>query len=228
MRSLSQAEFERLIEGAKVLERQDDSLSALRSPDGNIIKIWQRQGLLSSDRLRPYSRRFADNCARLIARGIAAPVISDRFRIAETGEHVLLYPLLPGISLRELAADGRLPVDELADFYASLHQKGVLFRSIHLGNVLQLDAGGFGLIDVTDCWFFRRPVGMKHRALNIGYAWSYHGDHVYFDAPVRERMLRRYLDRAGLGAPQQRQLERHLQEAMAYYSARRARNKNRE
>lgn len=224
MRSVSQADFDLMIEGAKVLERQQGGLlSALRTPDKRIIKLWQRRKGFSSDSIRPYSKRFADNCRRLNERGIPAPLIKDRFRIRETGEHVLVYPLLPGSSLADLAEKDALPIDALADFYAELHAAGVLFRSIHLGNVLQLDDGRLGLIDVTDCWFFSRRLGPKFRAQNIGYAWAYRGDNVYFTAEVRERMLARYLDKADLSESKTRRFEAELEEAFAYYNRRRER-----
>ncbi|MGB1581756.1 MAG: hypothetical protein ACPHER_09650 [Nevskiales bacterium] len=221
MQTLSQADFEQLIAGAKVLERQDGGLSALKTPDNRLIKVWQRRGGLSSDRIRPYSKRFADNCRRLNERGIPAPVIQERFRIRETGEHVLIYPLLPGLSLDKVAKQGELPVEELAGLYARLHQAGVLFRSIHLGNVLQLDDGRLGLIDVTDCWFFSRPLGSRFRAQNIGYAWEYRGDHVHFTDAVRRQMLEVYLDEANLGRRKTRRFKAELEDALAHYDARR-------
>lgn len=223
MRSVTQADFEQMIAGAKVLERQEGGLSALRSADGHIIKIWQRRGGLSSDRLRPYSKRFADNCARLNERAIPAPVVSDSFRIKETGEHVLIYPMLPGHSMADLAAADGLPIEAMAQFYVQLHNAGVFFRSIHLGNVLQLEDQRLGVIDVTDCWFYKSPLGMKKRAQNIGYAWAYRGDNVYFTDAVRERMQAVYLDKAELSAKQQQQFKQHLAEAYAHYSARKAR-----
>lgn len=225
MRSVSQAEFEQISAGAKVLERQQEGPSALRSVDGCIIKIWRRGGVLSSDRLRPYSKRFAENCQRLNANGIPAPKVKDRFRVRETGEHVLIYPLLPGRPLVDLAEQGELPINQLADFYAELHGKGILFRSIHLGNVLLLDEGRMGLIDVTDCSFYQRPLGLKLRGINLAYAWSYRGDHVHFDAAVRERMWARYVDQAGLDASQARRLNGVLQAASEHYTARRAKRR---
>lgn len=223
MRSLPKAEFDKRIKNAKVLERQQSGLSALRSTDGRIIKIWQRQGGLSSDRLRPYSKRFADNCQALNERGIPAPQVEDRFRIPETGEHVLIYPLLPGRPLLDLAQEGQLPYEALAAFYARLHDKGVLFRSIHLGNVLQLDDGRLGLIDVTDCSFYSRRLGTYLRAQNIGYAWAYRGDHKHFDMEVRQRMLACYLETARLSDSKVRRFKTELRQALAHYDARRKR-----
>lgn len=222
MRAVKQAEFERMIEGAKVLERQTGGvLSALRSADGRIIKLWQRRTGLSSDLLSPYSKRFADNCVKLNERGIPAPTIVDRFRILESGEHVLIYPMLPGASLADLAKQNALPVDALAEFYAQLHAAGVLFRSIHLGNVLQLDDGRMGLIDVTDCWFHSRALGSRRRGQNLGYAWAYGSDNVHFGEDIRERMLGRYLAVAGLSKGKTRRFKAELEEAYTHYTARR-------
>jgi hypothetical protein len=178
---------------------------------------------LSSDRLRPYSQRFADNCRRLHERGIPAPQVSDSFRIKESGEHVLIYPLLPGHSLADLAAGSGLPINDIAHFYVQLHNAGVHFRSIHLGNVLRLEDGRMGVIDVTDCWFYKRPLGMKKRAENIGYAWAYRGDYVHFTAAVREQFLATYLTEAQLDAKQARDFRAYLEAAFAHYKARRER-----
>lgn len=220
MEPLSRGEFERLIAGAEVLERQGGGLSALRTPDNRIVKIWQRRRGLSSDRIWPYSRRFAENCRRLARRGIAAPHIEQAFRRADTGEHILVYPMLAGISLRTLADQQALPLAELAEFYAELHRKGILFRSIHLGNVLQLEHGGFGLIDVTDVRFFRRQLNLDERALNLGYAWAYRGDRQYFTPDVTARLLVRYFKRARLGKREAQELTQRMVRYRRHYERR--------
>lgn len=38
----------------------------------------------------------------------------------------------------------------MAGFVANLHEHGVLFRSLHFGNILQTPQGGLGLIDIAD------------------------------------------------------------------------------
>ncbi len=223
MQSLTPAELERLTAGAEILERQAGGLSALRTPNGRIIKLWQRRRGLSSDRIWPYSRRFADNCRRLLRRGIAAPRIEHLYRVEETGEHVLVYPLLAGASLRKLAERNALPLAELARFYASLHDKGVLFRSIHLGNVIQLDSGGFALIDVTDVRFFRRSLPANKRAKNLGYAWSYHADQHHFPSAVTTELVHEYLAQARLSDTDERTFRRQLERYCQHYGSRKRR-----
>ncbi|MGH8529950.1 MAG: hypothetical protein ACRETN_08945 [Nevskiales bacterium] len=220
MQPISRAEFERLIAGAEILERQGGGLSALRTPDGRIIKLWQRRRGLSSDRIWPYSRRFADNCRRLLRRGIAAPRIEQAYRLDETGEHVLIYPLLAGTPLRQLAERSALPLAELADFYAALHAKGVLFRSIHLGNVIKLDRGSFALIDVTDVRFFRRSLPVDKRAQNLGYAWTYRGDKSYFTPAATDQLVRDYLARAHLNDKEEATFHRRLKHHRRHYETR--------
>lgn len=220
MLPISRAEFERLIAGAEILERQGGGLSALRTPDGRIVKLWQRRRGLSSDRIWPYSRRFADNCRRLLRRGIAAPRIEHAYRIEETGEHILVYPLLAGTPLRKLAEKNALPLAELARFYAALHDKGVLFRSIHLGNVIKLDVGSFALIDVTDVRFSRRSLQADERAQNLGYAWSYRGDKPYFTPAVSAELVRNYLALAQLGDTEAQTFQRRLEHYRRHYERR--------
>ncbi len=222
MEPISAAQFQRLIAGAEVLERQGGGLSALRTRDDRIVKIWQRRGGLSSDRIWPYSRRFADNCRRLQQRGIVAPTIERALRHTGTGEHVLVYPMLAGTHLRTLAQGNALPLASLAEFYAELHAKGVWFRSIHLGNVLKLERGGFGLIDVTDVDFSRSPLGLEPRAHNLGYAWAYRGDRRYFTAQVTAELLQHYLACASLSEAQAQKFRRRLEHHRRHYERRKA------
>ncbi len=223
MQPLTQAQFQALIKGAEVLESQEDKPSALLACDGNIIKIWQRRSGLSSDRLKPYSQRFRSNCEELNRRGIRAPVVTSAFEVKDSGEHVLLYPEIPGKALISLARENDLPLRDLAGFYAELHGKGVHFRSIHLGNVLRLEPDGFALIDVTDTTFTRKPLSLRKRAENLGYAWAYRSDHAYFDAEVRARLLAYYETAAGLPQAEAGRFRKLLDQAYDHYTVRRRR-----
>jgi hypothetical protein len=62
-----------------------------------------------------------------------------------------------GKALRGLLESGELPsvaaeetMGNFAVFLARLHLKGVLFRSIHFGNVMVLLDGSFALVDIAD------------------------------------------------------------------------------
>lgn len=167
-------EFRRLIAGGKVYVTERGMPVAIRDArHENFIKVWHRKPGLSSDLIWPYGFRFYSNCRKLLARGIAAPAISHYYRISPGGQHVVIYRYMPGESMEDLLITGRsLPVDELARFYADLHAKGVLFRSLHPGNILRLSAGLFAVIDVTDTRFYSRPLSLSLRAKNLAQAWT--------------------------------------------------------
>ena len=75
----------------------------------------------------------------------------------------VLYRPLPGDTLRNhwrrIDAEQRsIEVRQFGAFLAHLHQSGVYFRSLHLGNVLYTPDGDFGLIDFLDIRFKSRPL----------------------------------------------------------------------
>ena len=104
--------------------------------------------------------------------------------------HLITYPLLPGTTLRDRLAettDGDDYLDKLASWLVTLHTKGILFRSIHLGNILVLENHDYGLIDVADMSIQQRPLGLIKRARNFR--------HLLHDRRDRERLAEYGYDR---------------------------------
>jgi RIO-like serine/threonine protein kinase len=62
---------------------------------------------------------------------------------------------------------------ELAAYILKLHQLGIYFRSLHLGNVLRTPDGGYGLIDFLDIRFKRAPLGRLLVRRNFRHLQSY-------------------------------------------------------
>lgn len=166
-------EFERMLAGGRVLQYSSGKPSAILEAGGrSIIKIVSRETGFTSDRLWPYGYRFYANSRMLLQRGIEAPRIRRYCVLRSSGEHVLVYDFLPGHSLLDLAERNEVVEDDaLAAFYAGLHARGILFRSIHPGNILRLDDGRFALIDVTDTRFYPQPLSVRRRVRNLLYAW---------------------------------------------------------
>ena len=182
---LSEAELEALTRPGKVLE-SEGSVPVVWRRGNEIIKRFRRHKWLSSDLIRPYAQRFADNAAQLLSLGISAPVVTAGYRLHKGGDRILIYQMLEGESVSEL--DPPISADALASVYARLHAAGVLFRSIHLSNILLRADGDFGLIDVTDVQFRGRPLTNAERADNLGYAWAHPRDATYF-TPDRSRSV---------------------------------------
>ncbi len=96
-----------------------------------------------------------------------------------------------------------LDIGGLAGFLAHLHDRGIYFRALHPGNVLRLDSGSFGLIDVTDVRFFILALTRHLRARNLS-RLMYYKKHrrilgAHFEALVREYCARIKMDAGSYG-----------------------------
>src|SRR5690606_11004632 len=108
--------------------------------DGSFLKLFRRKRLLSSALLWPYARRFASNARQLARLGVPTLQVIALYRLQEPARHLVHYRPLPGVTLRQIRRDA-LPCpaqlfEQLGGFVARLHQQGVYFRSIHLGNIV--------------------------------------------------------------------------------------------
>jgi hypothetical protein len=190
---ISSAEFEQLRAGARVLEFDERGEKVLLTPDNRIIKLFYPRRRITSARIYPYAYRFWNNARRLSNKGITT-IQCEQLRHDKTHQRYLItYPLLPGTTLRDCLAattNGDDLLESLAAYLATIHTKGILFRSIHLGNILVLEDDSFGLIDVADMSIQNRPLGLFKRARNFR--------HLLHDRADRERLSRygygRFLD----------------------------------
>ncbi|BAN50956.1 lipopolysaccharide kinase InaA family protein [Metapseudomonas resinovorans] len=178
MRIVPAKELQLWLAQGEVLEKDGRGPKVLRQPDGQLLKIFRPRRRLWLARLRPAAQRFARNAERLTERGIATPRISECMWL-ERSEAVsaCFYAPLPGRSLDQLYRNKRQEFDEflpeLADFIHTLHQRGIYFRSLHLGNILRLPEGGFGLIDFLDMHFKRGPLSARLARRNLQHLRSY-------------------------------------------------------
>ncbi|MDR3158973.1 MAG: hypothetical protein LBU11_08200 [Zoogloeaceae bacterium] len=173
MRMVTAQTLEDWLKNGKALERdaRGPKVVALErgQESGLFLKIFhtRRHPLLA--RLRPAAARFAKNARCLKKLDIPVPEVVDSFWLHAnplTGGRRLsacLYRPLPGITLESLfrrdpeAINALLP--DLASFIRQIHQKRIYFRSLHIGNILLLPKGGFGLIDILDLKRCLLPLG---------------------------------------------------------------------
>lgn len=89
------------------------------------------------------------------------------------------YLPLPGNTLRQVLQGITAPdvrealVQRFGKFMAQLHEQGVYFRSLHLGNVLVLEDGEFGLIDVADMRIYPSSLSLSLRQRNLRHMQRY-------------------------------------------------------
>lgn len=163
MRIVAANEWQEWLDQGTVLEKDSRGPKVISLHDERLLKIFRPRRRLWLARLAPQASQFAANAEQLASRNIAVPRIQECFwldkKLAVSG---CLYMPLPGYSLDKLYKQSRSKFMELLPalgaFIRSLHQRGIYFRSLHLGNVLHLPDGDFGLIDFLDIRFIRRPL----------------------------------------------------------------------
>ncbi|QBZ87619.1 toluene tolerance protein [Pseudomonas viciae] len=178
MQTLDHAFYLSLREGADVLEADGKGDKVLLLTDGSILKLFRRKRLLTSALWAPYAKRFADNCRMLCERGIECPQIRQIYRIPSIERDAVHYDPLPGQTLRQLLnvdGNGELRA-RLGEFIAQLHQKGIYFRSAHLGNVVLTPENKLGLIDIADLRTYRKPLRKSLRLRNFKHILRYRQD----------------------------------------------------
>ncbi|EKG30253.1 hypothetical protein [Pseudomonas avellanae] len=179
MQALDHAHYLDLVQGAEVLEADGTGDKVLRLRDGSMLKLFRRKRLVSSAAWYPYAQRFADNCVTLAQRAIPCPRVLTVCRIAEIERDAVHYDPLAGYTLRQLLgsalSDDSLRT-QLGRFIADLHEKGIYFRSAHLGNVILTPEGNLGLIDIADMKTYRRALRKSLRLRNFKHMLRYQED----------------------------------------------------
>ncbi len=181
MKRIDSKQLDALLLGAKTIEEDGLGIKVARLDNGDFLKLYRRKRLLSSDLWDLPAQRFADNARGLLNLGITAPTVLDVLMISERRLSAVRYHPLPGDTLRnqlrQLDAGARAAlVKEFGTFLGELHQRGVYFRSLHLGNVLLLPDGGFGLIDLSDMKLENRALAPWKRRRNLQHILRYAED----------------------------------------------------
>lgn len=163
MRIVTANELQGWLSAGDVLEKDSKGPKVIRLPEGDIVKIFRSRRLPLIARLRPDSRRFAERAEHLQRLGIKTPSIRESCWIdRDQAVSACLYRPLEGTPLDKLFHNSRARFDallpQLGRYIYQLHQRGIYFRSLHLGNVLYTPEGDFGLIDFLDIRFKNRPL----------------------------------------------------------------------
>jgi len=219
-KSLNNQELAILLQGAKTIEADGSGLKVAQLEGGDFFKLFRRRRWLSTALWAPPARRFADNAEQLLALGIAAPKVTELLQLAQ-GQSAVRYQPLPGQTLRAhwmaLNAKKRAEqVEQFGAFLGLLHEKGVYFRSLHLGNVLRLPDDGFGLIDLSDMSISKRSLFNGKRCRNLKHMLRYPYDKHWLLQQHKELWLNGYAQSAGQQAAEK--LAQALQHMQAVHS----------
>jgi tRNA A-37 threonylcarbamoyl transferase component Bud32 len=162
-------DLSRLTAGASILEQDRFGIKVIRLHNGTILKIFRIKRWFSSAVLYPYSLRFFRNAQKLSYLGVPTLEPVALFRLPEKWRTAVHYEPLLGRTLRQVIEQGNGNGLTLAlgHFVAELHEKGIYFRSLHLGNIILTPDGKLGLIDVADTKFYKSRLSRRHRIRNL-------------------------------------------------------------
>ena len=202
LQNLTHNDYLALCAHAVVLEQDRHGDKVLQLQDGRYLKLFRRKRLISTAAWYPYAQRFADNAIALAQRGIPCPEVSEVYRIPSIARDAVRYTPLAGETLRQLVRAGAGTAalrDTLGAFVAQLHEAGIYFRSLHLGNIVLTPDNDLGLIDIADLRAGRGPVSQHRRQRNLRHllrdeqdrAWLQAGGDTAFDAAYRQQAQER-------------------------------------
>lgn len=218
MENFSRPRFERLIEGARVLAGGHRGPSVFLTPDDKVVKLFRQKGLLSSNRLWPYARRFERNARRLKALGFHSVTAEKVAKCRDLDAYFVVYPLLPGATIRELAGrvdEQQRALARLPDYLCALHHAGVYYTALHLGQVLVQADRSFALLDIASTQFRRRPISVNNRLGNFFNILRYAEDHASLTRYGLTRFFGDYLQCCQLGEKRRAKLLRKLRNSPA-------------
>jgi hypothetical protein len=221
MKTISLSEYTSLTYGAEVLSKLtiDGQIHhrVLRLSDGSIFKLFRIKRIITSAHLFPYVSRFCNNATRLTNLGIPTIQILATYRIPAINRTAVHYQPLDGITLREHAKTTPLENEvsrRIGVFFNLLHEKGIYFRSIHFDNIVITPDGQFGLIDIVDMRFRKRPLSTQLRIRNLRHLFRY-GSDTEMLAPVQNAFIEAYFQNSRLSRRNKARFCRHFNNHLA-------------
>ena len=179
MKLLSEQNFQALIADGKVLERVNGIAKVIALENGEYFKAFFHKSRFSTSRVISRAGKFANNAAQLDKRGIDTITILELLRMKNPDRDCVLYQGVKGTILRDLLQES--PRDktlsgQFGRYLAQLHDKGVMFRSVHLRNVIVQPNGNMGLIDISDMRVNYFSLNSPQRRRNFKHVFRYASD----------------------------------------------------
>lgn len=216
---LSTDALQDMLKGGEVLEQDERGYKVVRLQTGDILKIFRVRRKISGARIYSHARRFMRNAERLQKLGVNTVVCKRLFHFANSTDTAVLYLPLPGYSVKKLL-DGHLFNEDMAHalgvFIARLHQLGIHFRSLHMGNILVMPDGQYGLIDISDMNIYPWPLFCNTRVRNFRHLCRYPEDIQKMGKACWERLLQGYFTSSQLGQVCESALRSKLAKAVIF------------
>ncbi len=186
-------------EGSFLIRSCRHGPKVIETKAGEIIKIFYPKNRLSSTMYYPYAERFRKNAHQLSRLAFNVPLIKSFYFCERTKIHMLSYEKLPGEDVCLLVHEGNSDIlYDVIGYVKILHEKGVLFRAIHLSNLLCQGEKKFALVDIADVKIQRRSLSLYQRYRNLKHLFLYGEDRNKWEERGIINWLEYYCDIANL------------------------------
>ena len=216
---LSADALDSMLTGGEVLEQDERGYKVVRLRTGDILKIFRVRRKISGARIYTHARRFFRNAERLHQRGVNTVTCKRLYHFSSSDDTAVLYSPLAGYTVRKLL-DGNLLNQDMASalgaFIARLHQSGIHFRSLHMGNILVMPDGQYGLIDISDMSIYPWPLFCNTRVRNFRHLCRYPDDISRLGKLSWESLQQGYFSASQLGARCESTIRRALTAAVSF------------
>lgn len=203
--------YEAIVQNSQVISQDDHGIKVLQHSDGRIIKLFRVKRWYSFAYFYSYAARFAKNVQQLQAKAIATVQVLAAYSIPSIKRTAVVYQPLSGVTLRAHFEQrlAKADIELLASFIAELHQKGIYFRSLHLGNIVLTSPGVLGLIDVSDMTVKSKLLSWSRCQRNFEHLFRYTGD-IKFIASYAQAFIESYSSNSTLPAKDIQRLKTYL------------------
>lgn len=179
MKTLSELEYQQLTADGEVIEKHENTPKVIALPDNRYFKAFFHKSWFSASHFISRAQKFADNATKLKQCGIITVDIDQVFSVDSPKRHCVVYEGVPGITLRQALSEkpcDKVLCHQIGEYIAELHNKGVIFRSLHLGNAIVMPDGNLALIDISDMTVRNYPLLRSQRMRNFLHVMRYRQD----------------------------------------------------
>ncbi len=181
---LTALQEDELLSGAIILEQDKHGIKVLQLQDKTLFKWFRNpKRFYSSAHIYPYALRFVNNAIKLTQKKIPTVYPTTIYFSLKNKKLGVQYIPVQGISLKEVLSKlscnikKKILFENFGMFISNLHDKGIYFRSLHFGNIIVKESIQFGLVDVTDTYFYNHVLKAQQRINNLKVITKYRKDY---------------------------------------------------
>jgi tRNA A-37 threonylcarbamoyl transferase component Bud32 len=172
---LTQVELNRWLANAEAIFEQDQyGIKVAKLANGDFIKIFRVKRLFSIAHVYSYARMFCRNAERIAKLGIPTVKVKQLYHIQNSNKTAVVYEPLYGDTILDILRSRNISIalsKDLGAFIAEVHEKGIYFRGLHLGNIVLTSEKRMGLIDIADMTIFPWSLDSRRRLKNFSRFW---------------------------------------------------------